>query len=203
MVGYWLWKSVDGHKWRFVPVPNQSATQTVLALEKGHTYRFLVHAYDAAGNASPAVFGPSFSVSVLEERRPADRLSRPLASWAPGRRVEPRELRGRQGGRAIGVHGARGRLGLAHGPEGGRARVFVDGRYAGTVSLYSPTTTRRVVVFSRSWRAGRGHSIAVHPLGATPGATVDAFVLRSEASAGIASPFGRSMARSTSRSTPL
>ena len=63
------------------------------------------------------------------------------------------------------------------GPGGGRARVFVDGRPAGTVSLYSPTTTRRAVVFARSWRRDGPHSVAVHPLGATPGATVDAFVL--------------------------
>ena len=69
-VGFWLWKQVDGRPWKFVPVPNPSAEQTVLALQKGHGYRFLVHAYDAAGNASPAKFGPSFSVSVLEDRAP-------------------------------------------------------------------------------------------------------------------------------------
>ena len=93
VVGYWLWKSVDGHKWKFVPVPNPSASQTVLALEKGHTYRFLVHAYDAAGNASPAAFGPSFSVSVLEDREPTNRLSGPLATRSSGRCVEPRKDR--------------------------------------------------------------------------------------------------------------
>jgi hypothetical protein len=177
VVGYWLWKSVDGHKWRFVPVPNQSATQTVLALEKGHTYRFLVHAYDAAGNASPAVFGPSFSVSVLEDRNPRIAYH---GRWQAGRRGAASSLGSSVGGKAVARLAFTGR-GVAWvsrtGPTGGRARVFVDGRYAGTVSLYSPTTTRRVVVFSRSWHAGRGHSIAVHPLGATPGATVDAFVL--------------------------
>jgi hypothetical protein len=160
-----------------VPVPNQSATQTVLALEKGHTYRFLVHAYDAAGNASPAVFGPSFSVSVLEDRNPRIAYH---GRWQAGRRGAASSLGSSVGGKAVARLAFTGR-GVAWvsrtGPTGGRARVFVDGRYAGTVSLYSPTTMRRVVVFSRSWHAGRGHSIAVHPLGATPGATVDAFVL--------------------------
>ena len=58
-----------------------------------------------------------------------------------------------------------------------RDYVGVDGRPAGTVSLYSPTTTRRAVVFARSWRRDGKHSVAVHPLGARPGTTVDAFVL--------------------------
>ncbi len=178
VVGYWLWKSVDGSPWKFVPVPNPSGSQTVLALQKGHGYRFLVHAYDAAGNASPAAFGPSFSVSVLEDRSPRIAYH---GRWQPRHRGAA-SSRGsaKGGGRAVARLTFTGR-GVAWvsrtGPTGGRARVHVDGRYAGTVSLYSAATTRRVVVFSRSWRRQGRHSVAVRPLGATPGATVDAFVL--------------------------
>ncbi len=177
VVGYWLWKSVDGHRWKFVPVPNPSAPQTVLGLQKGHTYRFLVHAYDAAGNASPAALGPSFSVSVLEDRSP--RITY-WGRWQHGRRGAASSLGKPKGGKAVARLTFTGR-GVAWvsrtGPGGGRARVFVDGRPAGTVSLYSSNTARRTVVFARSWRRDGKHSVAVHPLGARPGTTVDAFVL--------------------------
>ena len=178
-VGFWLWKSVDGRRWKFVPVPNPSARQTVLTLPRGHRYRFLVHAYDAAGNASPAVFGPSFSVGVLEDR------SRSIAYRGRWRHLHlARATAGHEsaaaGRRAAARLSFRGR-GIAWvsctGPAGGRARVLVDGRYAGTVSLYSPTTRRRAVVFSTSWRRAGRHSVAVHPLARPRRAPVDAFVL--------------------------
>ena len=63
------------------------------------------------------------------------------------------------------------------GPAGGRARVYLDGRYAGTVSLYSPTVARRAVVFSRSWRGSRRRTITVRPLTRPRLLSVDAFVL--------------------------
>ncbi len=178
-VGFWLWKSVDGHRWKFVPVPNPSARQAVVSLRKGHRYRFLVHAYDAAGNASPAAFGPSFSVGVLEDRSP----------WiAYGGRWRHRSLAGTTAGHESAAAGSRAvaRLvfrgrGIAWvsrtGPAGGRARVFVDGRHAGTVSLYSPTVEQRQVVFSTSWRRSKRHTIAVRPVAQPRGVPVDAFVL--------------------------
>jgi hypothetical protein len=55
--------------------------------------------------------------------------------------------------------------------------VLVDGRYAGTISLYSPTAEPRAVVFSTSWRRSRRHSIAVRPVARPRGVPVDAFVL--------------------------
>jgi hypothetical protein len=55
--------------------------------------------------------------------------------------------------------------------------VLVDGRYAATVSLYSPTVERRVVVFSRSWRGSARHTIAVRPIAQPRRVSVDAFVL--------------------------
>jgi hypothetical protein len=178
-VGFWLWKSVDGRRWRFVPVPNPSARQAVLPLRRGHRYRFLVHAYDAAGNASPAALGPSFSVGVLEDRSPWIAYS---GHWRP--RYLPQATAGREsaaaGLRAVARLTFRGR-GVAWvsrtGPAGGRARVVVDGRYAGTVSLFSPAGEGRTVVFSKTWRRAGRHSIAVHPVAAPRRAPVDAFVL--------------------------
>ena len=119
-VGFWLWKSVDGGPWTYVPVPNLSARQVVLPLRRGHRYRFLVHAYDAHGNASPAVFGPRFSLGVLEER----------SRWiAYGGRWRPRLAARTAGGREqittdrwavarLELQRARSRVGRTHGPRG-------------------------------------------------------------------------------------
>ena len=159
-VGFWLWKSVDGRRWRFVPVPNPSARQAVLALRKGHRYRFLVHAYDEVGNASPAAFGPSFALRLLDDRSPR------IAYRGRRRAVARLTIRARGVGWISRT-----------GPTGGRARVFVDGRDAGTVSLYSPAPIRRAVVFSKSWRGKGRHSLAIRPLAGPRRTPVDAFVL--------------------------
>jgi hypothetical protein len=162
-VGFWLWKSVDGRPWEFVPVPNPSATQAVLELRRGRDYRFLVHAYDAAGNASPAAFGPSFGVRVLEDR--SSRVAY-RGRWRQQHTVARLAFRGR---------------GVAWvsrtGPTGGRARVFVDGRYARTVSLHSAVAGGRTVVFSKSWRRSGRHRIVIRPTERPRQVPVDAFVV--------------------------
>jgi hypothetical protein len=178
-VGFWLWKSVDGRPWEFVPVPNPSATEAVLELRRGRDYRFLVHAYDAAGNASSAAFGPSFGVRVLEDR--SSRIAY-QGRWrhrhTAGATARREASAGRRG--AVARLSFRGR-GVAWvsrtGPTGGRARVFVDGRYARTVSLHSPVAGSRTVVFSKSWRRSGHHRIAIRPTARPSRAPVDAFVV--------------------------
>jgi hypothetical protein len=144
-------------------VPNPSATQAVLELRRGRDYRFLVHAYDAAGNASPAAFGPSFGVRVLEDR--SSRVAY-RGRWRQQHTVARLAFRGR---------------GVAWvsrtGPTGGRARVFVDGRYARTVSLHSAVAGGRTVVFSKSWRRSGRHRIVIRPTERPRQVPVDAFVV--------------------------
>jgi hypothetical protein len=60
--------------------------------------------------------------------------------------------------------------------DGGRARIFIDGRYAGTIELTSATPTERQVVLSRRLRQG-WHRIAVNPVPGSGSVPVDAFVV--------------------------
>ncbi|MGH2995930.1 MAG: hypothetical protein ACRDM9_06415, partial [Gaiellaceae bacterium] len=178
-VGYWLWKSVDRSAWTYVRVPNLAATSVDLRLARGHEYRFLVHAFDAAGNASPAAVGPHFRVRLLEERNPgisyrggwrrryrsfasAHYLSSPTSRWAAARLTFT--------GRAVAWVSRQS-------PFGGRARVFLDGRYPRTVSLASPTFLAQTVVFSRRWSHVGAHTITVRPIGTRHRVPVDAFVV--------------------------
>jgi hypothetical protein len=66
------------------------------------------------------------------------------------------------------------------GPTRGRARVYLDGRLAGTVNLRSSTFQARAGVFSKSWpRSGR-HTLRIVVLG-VPGpkmVAIDEFIVR-------------------------
>jgi hypothetical protein len=177
-VGYWLWQRVDGRAWKYVPTANAGAKGTSLQLQRGHRYRFLVHAYDAAGNASPAAFGPEFRVRLLEER---NRQIAYIGRWRRRYRSFASEYHLKT---AADTHAAarlmfRGRA-VAWvsrlSPQGGRARVFVDGRYAGTVGLLSSAATPRAIVFARRWRHAGRHVITVRPI-AGARVPLDAFVV--------------------------
>jgi Transglycosylase-like domain len=54
------------------------------------------------------------------------------------------------------------------GPTRGQARIFIDGTYLKTVSLYASSFTSRKVVFSKSWSTAAKHTIVIEVVG-TPG----------------------------------
>jgi hypothetical protein len=177
-VGYWLWQSIDGGAWKYVPTPNAGAKSVSAQLRRGHRYRFLVHAYDAAGNASPAAFGPPFRVRLLEERSRriayGGRWQRRQSSFASAYHLTnavARQASARLAfsGRAVAWVSRLSRL-------GGRARIFVDERYAGTVRLDAPAATPRAVVFSRRWALAGRHVITIRRVGARP-IPLDAFIV--------------------------
>ena len=66
----------------------------------------------------------------------------------------------------------------ARGPDRGSARVYVDGAYATTVSLYSRSRSYRYVAFAKNFGVVGRHTLRVVVVG-TPGhprVDVDAFV---------------------------
>lgn len=65
------------------------------------------------------------------------------------------------------------------GPVRGSARVYVDGVYAGTVSLYSRTGFSRQLVFGRAWSVSGPHTLSIVVAGTAghPRVDVDAFVV--------------------------
>jgi hypothetical protein len=179
VAGYWLWRSVDGRPWEYVPRPNLAEGSFLAELPRGHTYRFLVHAFDMAGNASPAILGPPFAVRVLEERSRAigyeGRWRRFYRSDASARHVAlPRSARSasrlRFYGRGIAWVS---RVAL----HGGRARVYVDGRYVDRVNLASSSPAARQVVYTRRFGSRRWHRISIVPVQGSGRVPVDAFIV--------------------------
>jgi hypothetical protein len=178
VAGYWLWRSVDGHPWRYVDRANLWQSSAVLKVRRGHSYQFLVHAFDAEGNASPAAIARPFRTRVFQEQNRAvsyrGRWRRLYRSEASARHVAaPRGTFTRS---KLVFFGKAAALVSPTRPTGGLARVFVDGRYAGKISLSSTTPSERQIVFSHRFSRRGWHRIAVSPVRGSGTSAVDAFV---------------------------
>ena len=178
IAGYWLWQSTDGSAFAQVSASPLPAS-VVLRLRPGHTYGFVAQAVDFAGNLSTAAYGPLFRLQTFQEQS---------ASFSPSWRrrfnrrahhrfqsssyVRQAQARFRFSGRAISWVARKSR-------GGGQARVYVDGRYERTVSLYSAKSVPRKVVFSRRWGNSGSHTIELRSVAtsARPRVSVDAFVV--------------------------
>jgi hypothetical protein len=178
IAGYWLWQSTDGGPAVAVSTA-PLAGSTDVRLRPGHRYSFVVQAVDFAGNLSEPAWSPTFTLRAYQERE---------ASYSPswqrkfGRRAYGRfqSSSSRTFAQARFSFSGRGVAWVAKtSRRGGRARVYIDGRYVDTISLYSYRAVPRKVVFGRRWGSTRFHTIAIRSVasGARPRVSVDAFVV--------------------------
>jgi hyaluronate lyase len=67
------------------------------------------------------------------------------------------------------------------GPTRGRAQVVVDGRAITTVSLWRSTFVPQAVLFRRTWRTARSHTLTIRVLSSPghPYVAIDGFTIRS------------------------
>jgi hypothetical protein len=179
VAGYELERAAGGE---WVPVPLDKPTDLTVTVTgaPAQVHRFRVRAVDRAGNFSPWAAAGAFRLgSVQESSKAVVRKGR----WTA--RLSPSFL----GGRAISAQtaGASARIeftGLqvawisAVGPNRGEARVYVDGKLAGTVDLRSAEVEARRVVFTRSWTSSGKHTLEVRIVGTSgrPRVDVDAFL---------------------------
>lgn len=66
------------------------------------------------------------------------------------------------------------------GPTRGKAKVYIDGKYAKTVDLHRRTFDPRAALFSRSWSEGGEHTIGIVVVGTSghPMVAIDEFIVR-------------------------
>ena len=178
VAGYWLWKRVDRHRWRYVRRPDLWSNTAHVRVVRGHHYRFLVHAFDEAGNASRASIGYPFKAHVFQERDRrvsySGRWSHLYRSAASAQHVSVAES-GPTLSR-LSFYGKAIAWVSPTSPEGGRAAVYLDGQFVSTVDLTSTEPKERQVVFTHRFESIRWHRIAVRPLEGSVGVQVDAFV---------------------------
>ena len=70
---------------------------------------------------------------------------------------EARKIKSRFTGRSVAVV-------MRTGPDMGRVKVFVDGKYRATVDLDRARSTQRRLVYAKNWAKVGEHSIAIKPV---------------------------------------
>ncbi len=152
-----------------------------LAPSSTRTYRFSVRALDAAGNASAPQAGPAFRVLRTQQSSSAVRYrgtwSTSRASSASGGSYRMAKAKG-----ASATYTFTGRTVAWVATKGtgyGKAKVYLDGRYATTVNLNASSTQWRRIVFTKTWSTAGKHTLRVVNLGTTshPRASLDAIVV--------------------------
>jgi len=152
---------------------------TTLRLTPGHRYAFRGTVVDRAGNAASAT-GPSVVLHQADDRAAGITWS---SSWRSA------TSSGTVGGtlRTSSVAGASVTVrftGRAFawvaptGPTRGSARVYLDGVYKATVSLWRSSSSARVVVWSGAWTSSGPHTVTIRVVGTGghPRVDVDAFL---------------------------
>ncbi|MFP5342603.1 MAG: S8 family serine peptidase [Candidatus Limnocylindria bacterium] len=160
VASYWLLRSAGGGSFGTIAAATP-ARSFRLAFTFGTPYRFRLRARDHAGNIGPSADGPIVQASLVQE---GTSLARYGGTWtttttssASGGRMRTSTRAGssvefRFNGRAIGIVAQKG-------STRGSVKVYVDGVYVRTVSLYRSSTQSRVVIYATSWTTTSPHSV--------------------------------------------
>lgn len=176
---YHVSRSIDGGAWSAattVTAPTATLTQS---LGFGHTYRFRVRPIDKAGNAGAWAYAATFTLSAAQQTTSAAVYS---GAWTT---VSGSTYWG-SSARASSSAGSRVRFtftGKAFGwvtsmsSARGRAAIYVNGTYQGTVDLYSATAKAKVLGWTKRWSTSATRTVEIRVLGTAgrPRVDVDGF----------------------------
>ena len=178
---YELQASVAGGAWTPVALATPLSTTFAASIVPATTYRYRVRATDAAGNtggwATSAVVTPVATPETSAAARYSGTWTLALSSGSYGGRVKYASRAG-----ASVSYTFVGRQVVWMAPKSktrGSARVYIDGVYRATVSLYSVTTRNRQLVYSYAWAGNGTHTIKLVVAGTAgrPRVDLDAFVI--------------------------
>jgi subtilisin family serine protease len=178
---YRLQGSTNGSSYANLYPANAAASSVTDWRTAGSTYRYRVQSWDHAGNAGSYATTAIWRLVGLQSTsasiayRGTWRTSFTDAAYGGGTKyaVAARATATlRFTGRAVAWVAQLG-------PTSGSARVFIDGRYVRTVSLFANRSHPRLIAFEQRWAGSGAHTIAVEVLGTAghPRVDVDAFLL--------------------------
>jgi concanavalin A-like lectin/glucanase superfamily protein len=179
IAGYDLAQSADGQAFQTVG-SSLTAASLVQSLRPSHTHRFRTRAIDLAGNVSGWTYGPTFRLSLGQESNAAVAYRgtwRTATSAAySGRRARYATAAGATA--TIRMTGRSFAWVASTGPTRGSARVYVNGKYIGSVNLNNSSTTARQAVFSMSWSTPAARTVVIRVNGTAghPRVDLDAFI---------------------------
>jgi hypothetical protein len=177
---YDLARSVDGAGFATIAGGLTSPAYN-LSLTLGHTYRFETRAHDTNGQVGPWRPGLLFKPALSQQTSTA------VAYHGTWYSVSSTSFSGGSAkyAKAAGAYATFTFSGpgvafvTTRGPTRGSVKVYVDGLYVSTVSLYAATTTYRYIAFQRAWAVGGTHTLRVVLVGTSghPRVDVDVFAV--------------------------
>ena len=174
-----LQQRVNGGAWTTV-----SGTTGVTAINRsltiGAKYEFRVRAEDVSANTT---WGPSAAAQATRSQETSTAIAYG-GTWtrtsSPGASGGYTRYASRAGRSATFKFTGRGVQVVAPKSAGrGSVKVYVDGAYVKTISLYSRTSLARQVVYGRNWTSNATHTVKLVVIGTAghPRVDVDAFVV--------------------------
>jgi len=177
---YGVQRQVNDGAWVDVSLPATSSTSLIEPLSFGTTYMYSARATDGAGNISEWMPGTRAAVVLAEQTSSSVAYA---GTWksASNAYASGGSLKYATGYGASATYAFTGSsvAWVAYrGPNRGSARVYVDGVYKKTISLYAGTYSSKQVVFAFNWGSSGVHRIKVIGVGTAghPRIDVDAFV---------------------------
>jgi GH25 family lysozyme M1 (1,4-beta-N-acetylmuramidase) len=160
---YALHWQVNAGGWNVASLGSSTSTSFGQGLAFGATYRFRVQATDTAGNVSAWIYGPNFKPMLLQESSSSIAYSSGWKSassiYASGGALKYSTGAGAWASYTCTCAGVSWIA--ARGPNRGSAKVYIDGAYITTVSLYSTGYLNKQVLFARNWTTQGTHTIRV------------------------------------------
>ncbi len=179
---YELRVQTSGGPWTTI---SNSLTGTSLdrVLAAGNTYRFAVRAIDMAGNASGWAYGSTFRVTGYQQTSGSITYGGPwsnsgsIAFWGGTARFATA-----QGAKASFTFTGRSVAWVSlKSYNRGKANVYVNGVYSGSVDLYAASTQGQRIVWTKSWSTSATRTIDIRVVGMVgrPRVDVDGFFIGS------------------------
>jgi subtilisin family serine protease len=182
IVRYEVERSANGGAYGWTVTTSGSTRSAAFAgLSFGTTYRFRVRAQDSDGSWSPWAEGPAIIPGAVSDRSSLvtyrgtwSRFAHSLSTngWITTSRQAGATARLRFTGRGIAI------VALTNSTRG-RATVYVDGVYRGTIDMRSSTSVARKIVYTRNWTSSGTHTIELRVAGTSgrPSVSLDGFVV--------------------------
>jgi hypothetical protein len=180
VASYSLERQVDAGSWTPIALPTATSSAIWPGLAFGHLHQYRVRATDGHGNTSVPLSGVRFKPLLTQQSSTSvvyagtwRTVRTSIASGGTLRYATGRGASARYTFAGSGVAWV-----TVKGPNRGSARVYVDGVYRATVSLYARTYTSRAIAYAANWSANGRHSIRIVVVGTAghPRVDVDGFV---------------------------
>jgi hypothetical protein len=163
IASYRLEHSLNGGVWTAVALPSAAATSVGVSAGPGSSLQFRVRAKDKAGNVGGWSYGPTFRVARVSD---ASSLVHYSSGWTTP--ADP----GAFGGLVHATNGLNRALSYtfsgrdvawiaSRGPDHGKAKVWLDGTYIGSIDLFAASAGARQIVFARHWTSVGTHTLRI------------------------------------------